>query len=143
MATPSFQSLSQAVEAYYEELRQFIHQRTGSPVMAEDVVQETWIRANTSAVTMPDNPRAYLYRTASNIATDHLRRQQSRSRAVGPLDDELDSETAIEQTVSPLPGPEEATIQAMVCGLPLAVNGQAVWEPGGPRRVSLKASYSF
>ena len=74
MPQGSFQSLAQAVEAHYEELRRFVLRRTGSQALAEDVVQETWIRASTSAGTMPDNPRAYLYRMAGNIAVDHLRR---------------------------------------------------------------------
>ncbi len=80
MTKPDFKSLAQAVEAYYDELRRYVRQRTGSPTLADDVVNETWIRASTAAVAMPDNPRAYLFRMAGNIAIDHLR--QSRTRRI-------------------------------------------------------------
>lgn len=80
MTQQPFQSLAQATEAYYEELLRFVQQRTGSPSLAEDVVQETWIRASATRTIMPDNPRAYLYRMAGNLAIDHLRRQQARAR---------------------------------------------------------------
>ena len=84
----SFQSLAQAVEAHYEELRRFILRRTGSQTLAEDVVQETWIRASASVGAMPDNPRAYLYRMAGNIAVDHLRRLRLREQVeTGAWDD--------------------------------------------------------
>jgi RNA polymerase sigma-70 factor (ECF subfamily) len=76
MTGRTFQTLAQAAENYYDELRRFILRRTGSLAIAEDVVQETWIRASTSGVAMPDNPRAYLYRMAGNLAIDHLRRRE-------------------------------------------------------------------
>lgn len=48
--------------------------------MAEDVVQETWIRANAASAVLPDNPKAYLYRMAGNLAIDHLRRRVAWER---------------------------------------------------------------
>lgn len=81
MKKSKFSSLSQAVELYYDELQLFIRQRTGSSSVAEDVIQETWIRANTTSVDLPDNPRAYLYRMAGNLAVDHIRRQQAWDKA--------------------------------------------------------------
>jgi RNA polymerase sigma factor (sigma-70 family) len=88
VAHPSFKSLTQAVETYYEELRRFVRQRTGSASIADDMVQETWIRANTTSSVLPDNPRAYLYRMAGNLAIDHLRRQKTWERAGFPVDKE-------------------------------------------------------
>ena len=88
MTARPFHSLAQAAEIYYEELRRFILRRTGSPAIAEDVVQETWIRATASGAVMPDNPRAYLYRMAGNLAIDHLRRNRRRETWVdGDADD--------------------------------------------------------
>lgn len=72
-------SLAHAAEAYYDELRQFVRKRTGSSAIAEEVVQETWIRANAVTADLPDNPRAYLYRMAGNLAVDHIRRERSRA----------------------------------------------------------------
>lgn len=79
MTHSSLQSLAQAVETYYDELRQFVRKRTGSSAISEEVVQETWIRANTVTAELPDNPRAYLYRMAGNLAVDHIRRERSRA----------------------------------------------------------------
>lgn len=112
MTKPRFTRLSQAVEAYYEELRHFIRRRTGSPSLAEDVVQETWIRANTTTVALPDNPRAYLYRMAGNLAVDHVRRQQAWDRVERSAGDGQDENLAlqVEQVPSPAPGPLEAVI---------------------------------
>ena len=81
MTQRSFQSLAQAVETYYEELRLFVRRRTGSASLADDIAQETWIRASTTSAAMPDNPRAYLYRMAGNLAIDQLRRQDTQVRS--------------------------------------------------------------
>lgn len=75
MTRQTFRSLGHAVEVYYEDLHRFVSRRTGSASLADDIVQETWIRANAANAVMPDNPRAYLYRTAHNLTVDHLRRQ--------------------------------------------------------------------
>lgn len=72
-----FLSLTHTVETYYDELVSFIYKRTGSTILAQDVVQETWVRASKSKVNTPDNPKAYVYQMASNLAVDHLRRQRS------------------------------------------------------------------
>lgn len=110
MTQSTFCSLVQAVEAYYEELRLFIRKRTGSSSMAEEVVQEVWIRANSTSVGVPDNPRAYLYRMASNLAVDHLRRE-SVHNLVDRVDNESDDTTMLlDQLVSPLPDPVDAVI---------------------------------
>lgn len=76
MAQKTFQSLAQAVETYYEELLRFAQQRTGSDMLAEDVIQDAWIRATKTSVAMPDNPRAYLYRMVGNLTVDHIRRRR-------------------------------------------------------------------
>lgn len=112
MTERSFQSLAQAVEAHYEELRRFAKRRTGSQTLAEDVVQETWIRASRSVGAMPDNPRAYLYRMAGNIAVDHLRRvrrQESLETNAWNDDPQSVSDPALPEIVSPEPVADEVT----------------------------------
>lgn len=101
MTQPSFQSLAQAVEAYYEELRRFVWRRTGSACLADDIVQETWIRATTTGAAMPDNPRAYLYRMAGNLAIDQLRQEGKQPCAT--TEDHL-----LEQVASTAPAPDMA-----------------------------------
>jgi len=78
MSRQRFPTLAHAVEAYYDELKNFVLRRTGSSTLAEDIVQETWLRASAVGIAMPDNPRAYLYRIAANLATDQTRRTRSR-----------------------------------------------------------------
>ena len=59
--------------ANYEELTRYLTKRVG-PVSASDALHDTYIRL-LQAGTIPDldNPRAYLFRAASNIALDRLR----------------------------------------------------------------------
>ncbi|WP_024890435.1 RNA polymerase sigma factor [Luteimonas huabeiensis] len=53
----------------------------GSRSAAEDVVQAVWFKARgADDGTAIDNPRAYLYRLATNLATDHGRESTRRSR---------------------------------------------------------------
>lgn len=105
------QSLAQAAETHYDELKQFVRKRTGSSAIAEEVVQETWIRANAVTAELPDNPRAYLYRMASNLVVDHIRREQSRAPEI-----ETDAQSPFEQTASleaipcPAPSPLDTAI---------------------------------
>ena len=93
-----FKTLAQAVEAYYEDLRRFVRRRTGSESLADDVVQDAWVRASTSAAAMPENAKAYVVRMAGNLAIDHLKRETARSvREAGITTD---------QTVCDVPSPE-------------------------------------
>jgi RNA polymerase sigma-70 factor (ECF subfamily) len=93
MSQWKFRSLTDAVEAHQDELRRFIFRRTGSAALADDVVQETWLRAFSTGVAMPDNPRGYVFRMASNLAVDHLRRGRVRDQSLseGPVDDGIPS----------------------------------------------------
>ena len=54
---------------------------TGGDNGAEDVIQAVWFKArgvdDSQAI---DNPRAYLYRLAANLATDHGRESTRRNR---------------------------------------------------------------
>jgi RNA polymerase sigma factor, sigma-70 family len=78
-----FRSLADAVEAYYDELKAFVLRRTGSPALAADVVQDTWVKAAVAAhAEPPGNTKAYLYRMAANLTVDHLRRDRSQARHV-------------------------------------------------------------
>jgi RNA polymerase sigma factor (sigma-70 family) len=62
-----------------DALVRFLRRRTNDPDLAEDLAQETWLRVSHSgASAVIDNPRAYLFRIASNLATDHLRAEQRR-----------------------------------------------------------------
>ena len=126
MTKPRFTLLSQAVEAYYEELREFVRGRTGSTSMAEDVVQETWTRASTTTAALPDNPRAYLYRMAGNVAVDHVRRQQAWEKAQGRLDGEQEQDFC--PAMEHVPGTAPDPVEAVISRKELAALSAAVYE---------------
>jgi RNA polymerase sigma factor (sigma-70 family) len=73
--------------AWFEQHRKYLwglsYRITGSAADAEDVVQETFIRACQHAPATLDNPRQWLMRVAVNAARDVLRRRRRR-RYVGP-----------------------------------------------------------
>jgi RNA polymerase sigma-70 factor (ECF subfamily) len=56
----------------------YLARLTGDPARAEELAQETFVRAYCALVKGErwDNPRAWLYRVASRLATDHHRRQK-------------------------------------------------------------------
>ncbi len=81
MTTPSPQTLSLTeLEALIKDIRPELHRYVahmiGSAVDAEDVVQDTFVRAYDSLTLLnpQSNLRGWLFRVAHNKATDHLRR---------------------------------------------------------------------
>lgn len=66
--------LSATFTEQQEALKRFLMRRLGNAALAEDIAQETWIRAVTvDTAAIVQNPRAYLFRIAANLATDHQR----------------------------------------------------------------------
>lgn len=59
------------------------------PPEIEDIVQETYVRVcQFDRVGDIRHPRSFLYRTARNIALDHVKRSESRSTVSLPADEE-------------------------------------------------------
>ncbi|BCA56594.1 putative RNA polymerase sigma factor FecI [Nitrospira sp. KM1] len=85
-----------------KELRSFLTRRLGCPETAAELVQETYIRLATRQEQDPHvNPRALVFRVASNLATDHARHQSVRERFDGGTIDE-------DALVAPVPSPDAA-----------------------------------
>jgi RNA polymerase sigma-70 factor (ECF subfamily) len=84
---------------YQTPILNYLYRLVGDPHLAEDLTQETFARAWQAARRLPDldNPRAWLYRIATNLARDQHRR--ARLLAWLPLREH-------EQTLE-LPGLEE------------------------------------
>lgn len=60
-----------------EALLRFLLRRVGNASLAEDLTQETGLRAlGAGAAASIENPRAYLFRIASNLALDHQRHRR-------------------------------------------------------------------
>ncbi|MNO71016.1 putative RNA polymerase sigma factor FecI [compost metagenome] len=69
-------SLLQSFQAHYADLMRFLARRLGDNQRAADVAQDTWLRlAAQPEDAGVDDPRAYLFRVAGNIAIDNLRRE--------------------------------------------------------------------
>jgi RNA polymerase sigma-70 factor (ECF subfamily) len=61
---------------YQTAILNYLYRLLGDPALAEDLTQETFTRAWRARHQLPelDNPRAWLYRIATNAARDHMRR---------------------------------------------------------------------
>jgi RNA polymerase sigma-70 factor (ECF subfamily) len=67
-------SLLAAFAEHRVALTRFLARRLGNMTLAEDLTQETWVRAATvNGAQVIDNPRSYLFRIASNLALDYMR----------------------------------------------------------------------
>jgi RNA polymerase sigma-70 factor (ECF subfamily) len=68
-------ALSKAFLEHRDALLRFLLRRLGSAALAEELAQETWLRATSmEGVAAIDNPRGYLFRIAANLSIDHNRR---------------------------------------------------------------------
>ena len=87
-AGPQEQALTSLYAAYAPNVRAFVRTYTSDGHHAEDVVQETFLRAyqQLHRIDLQRNPRSYLFTIARNVLTDDWRRKNRRLAAV--LDDE-------------------------------------------------------
>ena len=71
-----------AVERHRRELHVHCYRMLGSFEEAEDAIQETFLRAWRSRETLTDDSgrRAWLYKIATNVCLDALRKQQAPAR---------------------------------------------------------------
>lgn len=81
-------SLEAVVEKYYDDLLSFVGKRCGSDAIAEEVVQEAWVRAKSASVSTPDNPRAYVFQMVRNLLADHYRRNANNIETFGWQNDQ-------------------------------------------------------
>jgi RNA polymerase sigma-70 factor (ECF subfamily) len=63
---------------YEQAICSYLARLTGDPGCAQELAQETFLRAYRALARGErwDNPRAWLYRVASRLATDHYRRRK-------------------------------------------------------------------
>jgi RNA polymerase sigma-70 factor (ECF subfamily) len=89
---------------YQTPILNYLYRVLGDPALAEDLTQEAFTRAWKARGQLPalDNPRAWLYRIATNAARDHMRR--ARLLAWLPL---LGNEPALESD-----NPEETALES-------------------------------
>ncbi|MCD6075758.1 MAG: polymerase sigma factor (sigma70) [Rhodospirillales bacterium] len=91
MAETNSAPLLTLLVTYYDELTAYLARRLGSVSTAQDVLQDTYVRLRgVAAETEIDNPRAYIFRVASNLALDRLRADGRTTRLFTGLDDSKD-----------------------------------------------------
>jgi RNA polymerase sigma factor (sigma-70 family) len=74
-------------DEWLRELRRYVHRLTGDPDMAEDVAQEAVLRLmRTTQAAEVRTPRAWLYRTATNMVRDQARHEAMLRRRPVPVD---------------------------------------------------------
>lgn len=90
--TPPDRPLAAALASHYEEIKAFILRKVGCADLAADVAQDAWVKMATTTPGEPiENPRAYLYRVAGNLASDRLRQAALRARLDGDVPPEGDA----------------------------------------------------
>lgn len=101
---------------YYGQLSGFLALKYGVGSDAEDIAQEAFQNMlRVSGASKIDDPKAYLYRAASNIALNHLRRQGYREDYLASLIDY--SEEGAEMEVAAIAFEEVETVQVVVNSL--------------------------
>lgn len=74
-------------DEWLRELRRYVHRLTGDPDMAEDVAQEAVLRfMRAENALQVRTPRAWLYRTATNLVRDQARHEAMVRRRPVPVD---------------------------------------------------------
>ena len=74
-------------DEWLRELRRYVHRLTGDPDMAEDIAQEAVLRLMRAEQDSPvRTPRAWLYRTATNMVRDQARHEAMVRRRPVPVD---------------------------------------------------------
>lgn len=88
-----------------DALLRFLVRKLGNTALAEDITQETWLRAAGAQGTATlGNPRSYLFRIATNLVLDH---QRHLAHGI-----ELETQDDVVAAIAdPRPSPEECTVQ--------------------------------
>lgn len=77
LRTGLHQQLMATYLAKRENLLRFLAARVGSRALAEDIVQELFLKLASVDADLPvDNPNAMIYRMAANLSVDHLRQRR-------------------------------------------------------------------
>jgi RNA polymerase sigma factor (sigma-70 family) len=91
----------------------FLERRVGSPDVAEDILQEAFVRGldHSGSLRSAESATAWFYRVLRNAITDHFRRQSSQGRALDRFAAESEpGEAAIDKD-----------LEAVVCGCVLSL----------------------
>lgn len=110
MSAVSARELEAILLAGRGEFLRFLERRVGDGQLAQDLLQEAFLRATERAAQLEDKDSAvaWFYRTLRNAVTDHFRRAGASSRALEALARELDEEPG-----TPSPDSKNRTCQCV------------------------------
>ncbi|MDD7969146.1 sigma-70 family RNA polymerase sigma factor [Actinomycetospora lemnae] len=106
------ENLATTFETHRPHLRAVTMRLLGSPVEADDAVQETWLRLARTDVSEVENLRAWLTTVAGRVALTMLQRRGTRAES-----DLAEAEAAVDEE----PDPETRALQADALGAALHV----------------------
>jgi RNA polymerase sigma-70 factor (ECF subfamily) len=109
------------VSAYHEEILRYLRRVIGPAGDAEDLSQETFLRAYRAYGTLPKdaNVRGWLFAIATNLAKNHFRSETRRRKAYGKVEAAA-REVAGRATEAWLDARETGTLlEEIIEGLPL------------------------
>lgn len=121
--------LDTLIATHRQPIERHLRRRVGDPSLAEDLAQETFLRAWLHAPAGLPEPRlrGWLYTVATNLAIDALRARAGRpvldgalldqlDRAAAPEDEDHDERLAIEAALARLPARERALVTLQFAG---------------------------
>ncbi len=94
--------LSEIYREHYRSLVRFLYRRTGDQALSEDLAQEAFVRAIEHR---PEQPKAWLFKVAANLAADRGRRRAVRRRHLELVGNQRG---AVSAAAVPPPAPDEA-----------------------------------
>jgi RNA polymerase sigma-70 factor (ECF subfamily) len=120
--------LSQVYREHYRSLVRFLYRRTGDQGRAEDLAQEAFVRAIEH---QPEQPRAWLFQVAANLARDEGRRIAVRRRHLSLVQDEIAKARPQRPDVELERKEKQELFQAALAELsPRDRDGLLLWEEG-------------
>lgn len=113
------------LEVHYDELRRFALRKTRSASLADDVMQDAWLKLF-DLVRSPDfdgravrNPLSYLRRIIANLVVDRQRQASAQARRITPGDLPQDARSEAPSAFQVVAGRQEiAIVQAAIAELP-------------------------
>jgi RNA polymerase sigma-70 factor (ECF subfamily) len=109
------------VSAHHEEILRYLRRVIGVAGDAEDLSQETFLRAYRAYGTLPRgaNVRAWLFAIATNLAKNHFRSETRRRRAYGKAEAAATCSVGMAAEVEMDARETGALLEKIVDGLPL------------------------
>lgn len=139
-------------ERYHAEVYAYLRRMVGDGALAEDLAQETFLRAFAARASLPrvQNPRAWLCRVATNLALNALKRRrrfawlpwQAAAERCSPRQDPaeaLSEHSAVEAALATLPPLLRAPLLLYACeGMSVAEVAEALGLSEGAVKMRLQ-----